>query len=243
MILSAHQPYFLPWCAFFDKVARSDIFVVLDHVQYGSESFQNRNRVKIASGAHWITVPLQRRGLGERICDKAIQNEGDWQRRIRLTLEQSYRKARFFADYFETLDEIFSRRWERLLDLNLALLRQMFEWLAIRTPMVRSSTLGIDAHKTDLVAALCDYFGAGVYRSGVGGSRGYLDEAALAARGVKVVWNDYRHPVYRQQHMGCGFVPDLSAIDLLFNCGPEARALLLGEESAPCTPALSADGQ
>jgi hypothetical protein len=245
MIVSAHQPYFLPWLAFFDKIARSDLFVVLDHVQYGSESFQNRNRIKLADGAHWITVPVLRRGLGERICDKAIANgastRDDWGRRVWRTLEQSYRRAPHFALYRDALAEVFSSRWERLLDLNLELLRRVLGWLDIRTPMVRSSTLGLEKQKTELLGELCAYFGADVYLSGVGGARDYLDVPALAAQGVRVAWHQFSHPVYPQQHMALGFLPELSVIDLILNCGPESGARLLGEQPPPCVAARSAD--
>jgi len=241
MILSAHQPYFLPWLPFFDKVARSDLFILLDHVQYGSESFQNRNRIKLASGAHWITVPVQRRGLGERICDKAIVNgpgARDWQRRLWLTVEQSYRKAPHFADYRDALHDAFARPWDKLVDLNLHLLQLVFAWLDIRTPAIRSSTLGLAGQKTELIGELCDRFGADTYLSGVGGSRGYLEVQTLAKQGIRVQWHEYTHPIYPQQHGAIGFVPELSVIDLLLNCGPSSRALLAGR---PCAVPLSAD--
>ncbi len=243
MILSAHQPYFLPWLAFFDKVARSDLFIVLDHVQFGAESFQNRNRIKLASGAHWITVPVQRRGLGERICDKAVESGSgarDWQKKLWRTVEQSYAKAACFRDYRDPLHDALTRPWEKLVDLNVHLLKLVFGWLDIRTPAIRSSTLGLQKAKTELIGEMCDHFGADVYLSGVGGSKGYLDVGALAAQGVRVEWHHYAHPTYPQQHMGIGFVPELSVLDLLLNCGPSSRKVLL-EQGGSCTPAPSAD--
>src|SRR5262249_27860261 len=162
----------------FNKVARSDLFVILDHVQYGAESFQNRNRIKLSTGAHWITVPVQRHGLGERICDKATETGSgarDWQKNLWRTVAQSYAGSPHFRDYRDPLHDAFTRPWEKLVDLNVHLLKLVLGWLGIRTPAIRSSTLGLQKAKTELIGEMCDLFGAGTYLSGVGGSKGYLD--------------------------------------------------------------------
>jgi hypothetical protein len=230
MILAAHQPYFLPWPAYFDKIARAERFVLLDHVQYGSESFQNRNRIKIHSGAHWITVPVARHGLTERICDKQIANgtstRDDWQRRLWRTIEESYRRAPHFASYREPLADVFHRRWTLLADLDLALIELVMRWLGIDTPLVRSTTLAVSGQKTELIGDLCRLLGADTYLSGVGGSRSYLDESLLSRAGVAVRWHNFAQPPYRQLHPAAGFVANLSVLDLLLNCGPESADLL-----------------
>ncbi len=229
MILAAHQPYYLPWLPYFHKLSRCDVFVVLDHVQYGSESYQNRNRIKLASGPHWITVPVARRGLGETIAEKRIaETTGahDWQRRTWRTIEQSYQKATYLSRYREALFEIYAQPWQRLSEINLRLLELAMEWLGISTPVVRSTTLAPRSQKSELIAELCTRLGCDTYLSGAGGSRGYLDESFLVSRGIRVLWQHPAHPVYPQQYAHLGFISGLSVLDALLNCGPDSRQLV-----------------
>lgn len=230
MRVAAHQACFVPWLGYFHKMALADRFVLLDDVQYEDQNYQNRNRFKLNVGVRWLTVPLERGSREQRICDKRLvpEERDGWRRRIWLTLESAYRRAPFFERYATELSAILSRRFERLLDLDLALLEKCREWLEIETPMVTTSTLGASGRKTELVADFCQKVGADEYLSGAGGSRGYLDLALLADRGVRVTWQEFAHPVYPQLHPQHGFQPHLSVLDLLLNCGPKSRDLLLG---------------
>lgn len=239
MILAAHQPNYLPWLGFFEKMARAERFVIVDHVQFERQNFQNRNRVKLAGGIHWLTVPVARGHQSDRLCDKLIVNGAgvhhDWQRRAWLTLVNGYGRSPYFSNYAPALREAFERRWERLVDLNCHLIDLCCGWLGITTPTVRSSTLGITDRRSGMIAEFCERFGADVYLSGSGGSKAYLDVGLLAARGITVRWQHFEHPVHPQLHGG--FVSHLSALDILFNCGPESRALMLGE--SPVLPVAS----
>ena len=111
------------------------------------------------------------------------------------------------------------------MDLNRATLEFMREAFEIRTPLARSSELGVEGAKADLILNLCRAVGADGLLAGFGGSRQYLDPEAFASAGVRVQWHEFTHPEYPQ----CGaqpFIPGLAALDLLFNCGPASRALL-----------------
>lgn len=239
MIVAAHQPNFLPWLGFFEKIAGCDRFVIVDHVQYEQQNFQNRNRFKLAHGVHWVTVPVERNGRDEPICEKRVRygDKEDWRRRNANILAAAYRKAPYYDVYAPAIYRIWDAGFERLLDLNLALLEQCCAWLEIRTPMLLSSSLGVGGKKSEMVAQLVERAGGTVYLSGAGASRRYLDTALFAARGIEVRWQAYTHPTYPQQFPEQGFAPFLSVLDLLFNCGPASRAVLLGE-----TPAARAVG-
>ena len=102
--------------------------------------------------------------------------------------------------------------------------------------MVRSSSLGVDGRRSELILNLCQSVGADTYLCGMGGCRTYLDRNAFAQAGVKMVWHDFHHPRYPQ----CGdgpFIEGLSALDLLFNCGPLSRSLLQSPAAPPHMPA------
>jgi WbqC-like protein family len=231
MIVAAHQPHYLPWLGYLAKVAAADLFVVMDDLQYEAQNFQNRNRLKLNHGAQWLTVPLERGPQDERILDKRIANRGSpkehWQRRTWHTLRIHYGGAPYWKHYEAELEDVFTRPWERLVDLDLHMLILHLDWFRIRKPVLRASSLALEGQKTDRLEQLCLVVGADTYLSGGGGSRGYLDVAQLARAGIRVAWQQFQHPVYPQRYPALGFVSHLGAIDMLLNCGPEESARLL----------------
>ncbi|MEP6861238.1 MAG: WbqC family protein [Deltaproteobacteria bacterium] len=228
MIVAAHQPHFLPWLGYLDKLAKADLFVIMDDLQYEAQNYQNRQRIVVDEHELWLTVPLVRGGQHERICDKQIDHGGNakqhWQRRIWLTLEQAYRRAPYFAAYRAELEDVFSRWWTSLLALDLHMLDLARRWFGITTPIVRSSTLGLEGAKTDRLIDLCRKVGARAYLSGGGGSTTYLDPERIGRAGIGLIWQQFTHPTYPQ--VAPGFVPRLGFIDLLCNAGGASRDLL-----------------
>ncbi len=242
MIVGAHQPSYLPWLGYLDKLAKSDVFVVMDDLQYESQNFQNRNRLKLNHGPQWVTVPLVRGAQTDRVMDKRIENAGrggrhHWQHRTWGTLETHYGRSPWFTRYAPDLEDVYSRRWDWLLDLDLHLLDLARKWLAITRPIVRASTFALRGAKTDRIIDLCEKLGASVYLSGRGGSTGYLDTDALARAGIATMWQQFAHPVYPQRYAGLGFVSHLGFLDLLLNCGPDAAMWMTG-----AVPALTHQG-
>src|SRR5690606_11157527 len=230
MIVAAHQPSYLPWLGYLDKMARADLFVVMDDLQYEAQNFQNRNRVKLNSGAGWLTVPVERGRQSDRICDKRIRNDGvsakeHWQRRSWATIVTHYRRAPHFARYAGELEELYTRRWDSLVELDLHVLALARRWLGITTPILLSSSLELEGARTERIVDLCRKVGASAYLSGTGGSTGYLDTGAFERAGVALLWQSFRHPVYPQRYPELGFVPNLCFLDYLLNCGPDGRAL------------------
>jgi hypothetical protein len=211
-------------------MAQADLFIVLDHVQFERRNYQNRTMIRFDGEARWLTVPVEQRSQKERIGEKRIDNSLHgtprwWSPGHFQTIRQAYRDAPFAGDYAPALRRIFETRWERLVELNAAALEFLREAFGIRTPLVRSSELDVPGAKSELILNLCRAVGADTLLAGMGGSRGYLDAATFARAGVRIEYHDFRHPEYPQ----CGaapFKPGLSAIDLLFNCGPDSRKLL-----------------
>ena len=231
MIVAAHQPHYLPWLGYLDKLARSEVFVVMDDLQYERQNFQNRQRLKLNDGPHWMTVPLAAHEQMARICDLRIDNTGKgsrhhWQHRTWRSLEVHYGRAPFFAAYAAELEDTFTRRWTHLLELDLHMLELARNWLGIKVPIIRASSLGLRGAKTERILDFCTKLGAHVYLTGRGGSTGYLDVDALARAGLAPIWQRFRHPTYPQRYPQVGFVSHLGFLDLLLNCGPDARAIL-----------------
>lgn len=233
MIVAIHQPHYLAWLGYLHRMAQADLFIVLDHVQFERRNYQNRGRIRLDGREHWLTVPVLQRSQKERIVDKAVDNANPrpWGAIHFSTLRHAYRQAEHFDTYADALRAIFDARWERLIDLDRAMLGFLRDAFAIRTPLVSSSELGVDGAKSELILNLCRAAGGDTLLAGFGGSRGYLDEEAFARAGVGIRRHEFTHPDYAQ----CGtepFIPGLAGIDLLFNCGPRSRELLLGHEGA-----------
>lgn len=243
MIVAAHQPHFLPWLGYLDKLARADVFVVMDDLQYETQNFQNRQKLKLNDGPHLISVPLERHAQTDRICDLRIDNSGrgsrhHWQRRTWRTLEVHYGKAAWFARHAPALEDVFVRRWTHLLELDLHMLELARLAFEIKVPIIRASSLALRGAKTDRIIDFCHKLGAHVYLTGSGGSTGYLDVAALARAGITPLWQRFRHPTYPQRYPQLGFVSHLGFLDLLLNCGPDAAAIL-----ANAGEAIASEGQ
>lgn len=220
------QPGYLPWLGFFDQMRRADVFVYYDDVQYDKHGWRNRNRIKTQTGAQWLTVPVRHSGLGfPKILDVEIDTGAAWARKHVSTLRQAYAKAPFVSVYMPALEELLMRRWERLVDLDVAVADWIAGALGLSPAIERSSRLGIDGERSDRLVRICERFGAGTYLSG-NAAQDYLDVALFERQGIAVEWQNFAHPVYPQLHGG--FVSHLSALDLLLNCGPASIDVLRG---------------
>jgi hypothetical protein len=229
MIVAAHQPNFLPWLGFFDRMRQADLFVIVDHVQFERQNYQNRVLIKTDAGPKWITVPVQQRGREETILEKRIcpgEGRHDWRRRLPRTLEQSYARAPHFKEFGARFLNLLAEPGESLAELNVRLIQEAMRALGIEKKIVRSSQLGITGLKSDMVLNLCKAVGAGVYLAGLGGSHEYLDLDAFKDAGIEVRWQRFEHPVYPQQPANAPFARGLSVFDLLVNCGPESADVL-----------------
>jgi hypothetical protein len=220
------QPGYLPWLGFFDQLRRADVFVYYDDVQYDTHGWRNRNRIKTPQGPLWLTVPVRHAGLNKpRILDVEIDPRSTWARKHVQSIRQAYAGALCLADYLPPLEELLLRRWERLVDLDIAVTGLMAEWLGLRRRIVRASDLGIGGGQSERLVSLCRHFGASTYLSGAA-ARDYLDVPLFAAQGIDVRWQEFVHPTYRPLHGAV--VPYLSALDVVLNEGEGAAALLEG---------------
>ncbi len=244
-LAAIHQPCFFPWLGYFDRMIAADLFVILDHVQFERRNYQNRTLIRLEDEARWLTVPVVQLSQKEKIIDKRVDNPADlsgtrwWGPNSFNTLKYAYRKAPHFDTYASALREIFEARWDKLLDLNMATLAFMRGHLEIDTPMVASSTLDVTGQRSGLLLDICRNVGASAFLGGMGGSREYLDHEAFAAANMGVQWQEFQHPVYPQAGVA-PFIKGLSALDLLFNCGPRSAEILRARSTAKSDELLAA---
>ena len=119
------QPMYLPWLGYFGLIDIADTFVFYDDVQFVRQTWQNRNRIKWRNGGTlWLTVPVQR-AFRQTIAEVIIDNTLQWRNKHLECIKQAYANAPFFQQYAPILESLFSRHWDRLADLDTALIKEI----------------------------------------------------------------------------------------------------------------------
>jgi len=232
MIVAIHQPHYLPWLRYVDKIARCDVFVLLDDAQYTKSGWENRNKIKCAPGCKcdegwmYVTVPMLAAGSRRPINEMRISNEKRWRTQHWGALCTNYAKAPFFDRYAPVLAPIYQREWDNLCDLSINLLKVLLDALGVGTPLVRSSEMGVPGARTARTVDLCMALGATTYLTGDYAAGNHLEAHEFAERGIAVQLQNWECTTYRQQNPEAGFIPDLSIVDLLFNEGEGSLAVL-----------------
>ena len=211
------QPYFLGYAGYFHKILVSDLFVILDDVQFVKGSFYNRNKIKNREGVQWLTIPVKSKNhLNKTIGTTFISDRVQWKHKFKKSLELNYKKAKYFNEYkkdiFSLIDNdefLLSNYVSKFLTYILRLLNREIE-------IVYSSSYDFKGKKSDRVLDICKYFKPKIYFSGVL-TKDYLEVEHFEKEGVKVIFQDYKINEYGQQFGS--FIPYLSILDILFNCG------------------------
>lgn len=215
-VVTIHQPDFIPWLGFFDRMARSDHFIVLDDVQFIRRGWHNRDKIKTPNGAAWLAVPVKQRGkYHQLIKDVEVDNDQNWRKKHLHALKMAYSRAKNFAPCFDRIQEIYSGKQRFMIDINMELLRYMASEFGITTKVSFSSHIEVEDSASLKLVNLMKAVKGTVYLTGTG-AKDYLDEAAFSRKGITVKWQEFSHPVYKQLHGE--FIPMLSAMDFIFNC-------------------------
>ena len=224
-VVSVHQPNFLPWLGFFDKVKRSHRFVILDQVQVPrGKSVANRNKIKTAQGAHELVVPLSHPAGSQRLSSYIEVGFGDqkWLKTTEKTIEMAYKKAPFFQEVWPVVQGWLHQ--PSFCEMNVACITEVCARLNFGTELIRQKDIsGLSGENNELILGICAQLGATTYLSGLGAAK-YNDANAYLAQGVELVYQSFHHPVYPQLHGD--FISHLSVIDALFNLGWKDTASL-----------------
>jgi hypothetical protein len=233
MIVSVHQPHFLPWLPYLNKALRSDVFVWLDTVQYRKNYFQNRTRVMDAQGVvRWLTVPVHARH--DTTVEHVTLADPRWRQRIPRSIEQDYGRTPFFPECWPALRAAMAESSDNLNDLNWRLFHAVLGLLAVPRPrVVRASELAIEAaDPNERLVALCRHLGARRYIAGKGG-RGYVEPERFARAGIEVVWQEFDPAAASYRGRRGALVTGLSVIDALFHVGAHDTRKLTCRAWAP----------
>lgn len=225
MIAAIHQPNFLPWIGYFYKMYKSDIFILLDDVQYNRRSITSRVKIKSQHGPTWLTVPVKKKGrYFQQISDVELEAGNHWKNKVLGTLQTCYGKAPHFKLYFSQLTDIIQRDYLMLADLNMALIKWLAGIFGIDTPMKKSSDLPeIAGQSSERLISICQSVMAESYLSGFGGQK-YQEQELFQAAGIDLLVYDFHHPEYEQ--MWGEFTDGLSALDPVFNIGGKSADII-----------------
>ena len=227
--MAIHQPNFFPWLGYFNKIARADIFIVLDNVQFSKTggTWSNRVRFLLEGRPTWATLPVERSFHGVRLVREMRIANGPWRVRLLRTFRGAYRRAPYFHEVFPLVEELIGTRTDLVAEFNLAAVRALTSRLGLDPgKLIVGSTLDIEGAGTDLLVSAVRAVGGSGYLCG-GGAQGYQDDERFALAGIELIQQMFQHPVYPQRDAG-EFVPGLSIIDALMNCGfVETRRLVV----------------
>lgn len=229
MNASIMQPNFLPWQGFFELLARSDIFVLLDDVQLSVQGWNQRNRLFVNPGqVGWYTVPVKKKGFFRVPINQALINDAvPWRKKTWKRLVQNYGSLSFFQQFGPKVETWLKGGQLTMAELNVDFIRMVSKWLNFLPQFVKSSELGLRRERSAGVLDILERIGAKCYYSAAG-SFGYMSEDGIfPASSIELLFQDFRPRPYEQVGAKEGFEPRLSILDALFNIGPEKTAELI----------------
>jgi hypothetical protein len=219
------QSCYIPWKGFFDLIGRCDEYVVFDSAQYVRRHWHNRNRVKTANGAVWLTIPVISKGRFDQPIDE-VEIEKSWADHHWRTLELAYRRAPFFEALSPLVRHWYERaeKETRLTEINMIFLREVAQLLGVKTKITRDTAYPSQGIKTERLLGIARAAGADCYLSGPS-AKAYFDEPMFNAAGISVEWMNYANYLEYPQ-LYSPFEHAVSVLDVLFNTGSDAPAYL-----------------
>ncbi|MEK4230553.1 WbqC family protein [Solibacillus sp. FSL H8-0538] len=222
MKIAIHQPNYLPWIGYFDKLEQVDQFVLLDKAVHSKSGFIHRNKIKTPNGPLVLTVPLKNKE--QPINELQIANNVNWPVSHWKAIEANYKKCPYWATYKDGFEQLYRSKWENVATLNITLIKHINALLNITTKILLESDFELDfGNGNTRNVNIVSHLGGDVYLSGVG-ARVYNDIREFHDNQIELVYQDFKHPEYPQRFGD--FQPNLSIIDMLFNCGPETMEMI-----------------
>lgn len=226
MIVVGHQPQYIPYLGFFNKVSKADIFVFVDNVQFQRQSWQQRTLIKYDGKPLYLTIPVKKKGKYFQNINDVEIIDGRWKNKHWKSICLAYGKTPYFEAYRKDLEFMYQKKWPRLSDFTIEMTNYLLDTIGIRHKAVYiGSKLKISGDKTGLLIDICKKTGADTYLSG-DGARVYVNEMQFRHSSLNHVFNNFKHVKYQQY--GDGFLEGMGIIDALFMHGPNTLSLIKG---------------
>jgi hypothetical protein len=224
-LVTMHQPNYLPWIGLFSKVKQADCFVIMDTFQYPDTGVTHRNKIRTNVGTGYLTIPINKQFARARICEVELPEDRKWQEVHWQTIYRNYVKTDFFKNHKDFFERLYKKQMQYLCQINVEIIRYLLDSFKIDVEVLMASDLKIsqELKHTDMIIEVLKRIGGKVYLSGPSG-KGYLETDSFTKNGLDYTFVTFSHPTYKQRYPG--FEPNLSAIDLLFNVGPESAGII-----------------
>jgi len=225
LILTAHQPSYLPWLGLFHKIALADKFIFFNDVQYSKWDWSTRNKIKTPEGDAWLTIPVLSGGKhGQKFTEVKIDNTQKWKKKHLKTILLNYKRTPFYDKYYSFFEQLYEKEWEYLSDVNEYMLKWFLKELGINIEFLKATDFDFQSSKSDLILDMCKKLKADIFVFGKLG-KGYANIDDFNNENIKTIFQEYIHPTYPQIHGN--FISNLSILDLLFNCGPKSYEIIM----------------
>ena len=216
------QPRYMPSLNYFHRMVLADQFIYLDNVQYTPRDWENRNKLKGPEGFSWLSIPVVRESRDQKIIDTKIDKEQNWPERHIKTIRHFYSRAPYYHEFFYLFEQVYNKNWVYLYDINEEIINIFCDIWDINCSFRRASEAGVGGTGEELLINLCKESGADVYLSGEMGGN-YINRENWDKAELDLYFHDYIFPIYPQ--LFGDFIPWLSALDLLMNCGKAGRQI------------------
>lgn len=229
-VIAIHQPNFFPWLGYFYKIAKSDAFVILDNVEFqqgNHNSITNRSKIKCAGEEKFITISVKKNKESKIIRDIVIDKNTTQMHKHIKTIQYNYSRASHFKEVFPLIEKMLNdfMKYDTLAEANTFIIQSVCDLLKIKTPIIKASEMNlITDDRNERIIEICKRLDGNIYFSGNGGKK-YHDETLFVKNGISIRYTDFKPSEYEQT--GGPFLPGLSTMDVLLNCGVENTAARL----------------
>ncbi|MDF2800623.1 MAG: hypothetical protein K0S61_526 [Anaerocolumna sp.] len=215
MIVSIHQPDYIPYLGYFYKISKSDIFAFYDDAQFSNDNMHHQNKIKTSQGETKLKIPVEYHFKDPINVVRTKDNLGWKEKQLKL-IEINYGKSKYFKEIYPLFRDLLLCSYDSLSDMNITINKFMCYSFGFTTNFVKVSDFSLGTKKEDKVLDICERLNATTYYSGMGASS-YQSKEHFEARGIDLAYTDYQSISYPQQWKD--FVKDLSVLDFIFNCG------------------------
>ena len=230
MKLGIMQPYFLPYPGYISLIKHTDLFILLDEVQFIRHGWIERNRMlKPEAGWQYISCPLQKHSRDTRIADILIKNEEPWDKKIIAQLDHYKKKAPYFKQTIALLEEIFSKKTNSVSRFNEISLNAICNYIGFDFKIVNFKDLNLSIEEPkeadEWALNICKSIsGAKTYINPIGGTS-FFDREKYKTNQIELFFQKYNCTEYRQKNIP--FESNLSIIDvLMFNSTEDVNKML-----------------
>jgi len=226
MIVAGHQPQYMPYIGFFNKISKADVFVFVDNIQFTRKTWQQRTLIKSDNKPMYLTIPVKKHGKFDQLINEVEIIDNGWRKKHWKSICLSYGKTPYFHLYKDALEEFYNKEWPLLNDFCSALLRYFIDAIGIKFEKIYTGTeLNIHGEKTDLLLDICKKTGCNTYLSGEG-ALAYVNEEKFKKAGLSHIFNEYTPNPYSQY--GKQFIDGMAIIDVMFMNGPKTIDVIKG---------------